>query len=206
VVVDGVEVARDGRGVVAIPLGRERQAIRVEEPRKPAIVEEVRVLVDAPGDVEDKVVYSTSANTTIVHTGERDALTRAPEPQTVLPDPLSLLVDAEGPFFGPADGEGVILIVSDATALATVGTRKVELEASRSRFKAQVIELGGAQLPVPAGARDAAPSLPAVVRLEPASYPLRIERRGFQPFATTVTIRPREYTLVAVRLAEERSE
>jgi hypothetical protein len=206
VLVDGLEVERDRDGVLRVPLAPGLQAIQVEEPRKPAIVEKVFVVADAPGRVEDRYLDATTANTAIVRTGEAGALTSAPEPQNVVPDPLELLADPQGPFFAPPEGEGLILISSDAAALATVGARRVDLEPRASRFKVAFVELGGAQVPVPAGMREAQPSLPAVVRLEAGgTYPIRVERRGFQPFQTSLTVRPREYTLLSVRLAEERA-
>src|SRR5438876_765991 len=96
-------------------------------------------------------------------------------------------------------------IVVDGREVERDGRGVLALEPLRSRFKASFVDFGGLQVPIVAGVREAAPSFPAVVHLEPGgTYPLRVERRGFQTFETTLTIRPREYTLVAVRLAEER--
>lgn len=187
IVVDGKRVARDPKGMIEIPLGAEKQVIRVEEPRKPAIVEEVHVLVDPRAEVEDAIVLASTANTTVVYTGEKGgSIAGRTAPVALFPDPLQLLRDPLGPYLGPAKGQGVILVASDAGANAYVGDAKVPLRPSR--------------------ADGTGPSLPEVVEVAPGEHAVRVEKIGAKPYEARAVVRAGEYTLLAVRLADATEE
>jgi hypothetical protein len=202
---NGSERPRDAKGVITVPLRGERQAtyideLRVAEPRKPAIFAEVTVLVEPRGDVEDHAVFSTTANTTIVYTGDRASIAGPTSPVDLLPDPLARLADPEGPYFGPGEGEGLVLVVSRASALAAVDRRPVPLRPTS--FVLPCDRVG--EFADKTGAPFDPPSYPAAVRLPAGRHALHVEKRGFQTFDGDVEVKAREYRLVFVRLAPER--
>lgn len=179
----GVEVRRDAEGALSIPLREERCVVRVEEPRKVPLVEELTVLVNPPAEVEDRIYFRSTANTTVVYTGEKGSITGPRSPVALFPDPLSLVRDAEGPFLLPSRGQGVALIVSDHGSLAAIDGRPVALR--------------------PSADRAGAPSLPSLVELWPGWHDLAVEKAGLRPFRERVLVRGGQYALVFVRLAPE---
>lgn len=191
---DGKGVDRDAQGNVDLPIVVtyeyfQEAKLRLEEPGKPPLVADVIVLVNPPKDVEDRLAFESKANTTVVYTGEKGGSIAGPtRPVSTYPDPLEQLVLEGGAPFGlPADGQGVVVVASDARARVKVAGGVVPLRGVRDE----------------PGAR----SLPVAVDVPPG--PVNVEmRRGASvtspPFATQVVVRPGEWRLIAVHLGEDR--
>jgi hypothetical protein len=203
VLVNDVEIARAPDGSIAVPLDTGHDVIRVEEPRKPALVEDLRVLCDAAPEIEDRVTEASCVNTVLVHAGERGAITRAPRPVSVWRDPLEYVGTASEPFFAPAEGEGVVLVVLDRQIdlstwsgpaddfgiVASAGPRTVTLTCERTIVSP--VEVRFAATP------------PLTIALEPGRYPLRVAARGFEACEAMVDVHAREWTVLGVRLGPE---
>ena len=187
--VDGsrIPVNPDGSTELRIPL-RERNVIRIEEPNKAAIVEEVTTLIDPASADEDRTVASSTANLTIVYTGEKGgSFSGLAKPVPLFEDPIDWIRDHGGPYFNPPKGQGILLAVSDHGARAAVDGRE------RPAFEPGA--LATAEKPI---------SRPLAIPLDPGVHTLVIRKVGLAPYAADVEVRPGEYTYVGVRLVPER--
>jgi hypothetical protein len=182
VMVDGVLLERGPDGRMALPAPHdETQELRIEEPGKASLTAVMRVLVDPPPSIEDQLMRRSGANTVIFYSeAERGGVFEVGvESAHVLPEPLALLRLARGPWFLPAEGQGVVIVGQPA------GTR---------------VQAGGAALiidPLP----DGSGARPLVVSLPEGEHEVRVEREGRAPFARTVSPEAGEYELLCVHLA-----
>jgi hypothetical protein len=186
--VDGksVSVNGDGPTKLEIPLAA-RNTIRVSEPLKATVVEDVTTLVNPPGDAEDRLFFNSSANTTIVHTGEKGAIAGPTDPQALFPDPIARLRDDRGPFFCPPFGQGILVTASDWRATVTVDGRfRYKLEAAADATK------------------ETPWSKPYAIELDAGRHTLEVARTGLRPYVVDVVVRTGEYVYEGVRLAPER--
>ncbi len=183
--IDGESFApnEDGPTRVELPVG-ERLIVRITEPRKPALVAEIWTLADPPAEVEDRVIFDSTANVLVVRTARAPGMTAAggAGPLALFEDPLARLRDpAGGPFFLPHDGEG-LLLACDAPDAA--------------------LRIDGAPARPPEGGLGH----PAPIPLRPGPHRVEVARPGRKPWSGEVTVRPREYQYLFVRLAKERVE
>jgi hypothetical protein len=186
--VDGqpVPVSPDGPTRFEVPV-RPQNRIRIDEPRKAAVVEETRTEIDPPGDVEDRLYFNSTANVVVVFTGEKGAIAARAGPQALFPDPISRLKDEHGPFFCPPYGQGVLVVSSDHGAVVTID----------KKFR-QKLE------PAPDATRDERWSRPQPIELDAGWHTVEVARTGLKPYVGDFLVRTGEYTLLGVRLADEK--
>lgn len=181
--------AATGPTRLEVPL-REKNVYRIIEPRKATVVQEMTVLVDPPAEVEDRVVFNSTANTTIVYTGEKGgSIAGSAGPQALFPDPIARLKDDRGPFFNPPYGQGVLLTCNDHRAIVTLDRDR------RFRFAFE---------PAADATADRPWSKPLAIELDAGPHVVEVARPGARPFVADVLVKTGEYTYLGVRLAEER--
>jgi hypothetical protein len=187
--VDGSSVPINEAGPTRFEIPcRERVVVRISEPRKPVVTAALTTLVDPPAEVEDRLVFDSSANTLAVHTGGPRGMTFAGAgTQAAFEDPLALFRDDRGPYFPPHEGQGIIVAANVPDALVVVdGDSPRRAEASLAR-----------------SARGC--SLPAAIALAPGTHAVAVMKTGFRAFSTRLEVLEGEYVFLGVRLAEERA-
>lgn len=196
--VGGVERDYERReGFYRFPLVPGRQTLEVSEPRKPLVSCELDVLVDPDPTIEDPLHFRSSANTIVVKTRTEGTAGAYDRDDLVLDaDPLACLRDEHGgPWFLPAEGEGLIVAMDRPGALVKVGKESATIRRAIPPMRE------GAPLP----ARPRA--VPVVFALVPGEQVLvSVTREGFLPFEHTYTCREGVYDLLCVRLAKEPGE
>lgn len=187
--VDGKSLSPNPTGPtrLEIPI-RAKNTIRISEPLKAAVVEEVQTLIDPPADAEDRLVFNSTANVTVVLTGEKGgAIARPTDPQALFPDPISRLKDDSGPFFNPPYGQGVLVATNDHRATVAVdGGKRRALERAAD------------------ATRDHPWSKPLAIELDAGRHTVEVKRAGLKPYVVDILVRTGEYVYQGVRLAEER--
>lgn len=181
--VDGRSVAIAAGGDITLPTPAKggSQELVLREGNKPLLVATLDVFVDLPPAQEDELLSKSLVNTIVVRTGGAGGLmAHMGRSVTVGGDPLSRLIDPDGPWFLPASGQGVVVVGAPLRSVVTVGdqVRQLELTSAITRQPK-----------------------PLVVVLEPGGARLRVECDGFAPLETLVGVVANRFELVDVRLA-----
>jgi len=188
------ELKRDEAGAIEVPIVVsyeyfQEAPVTLTEPDKPPLRADIVVLVNPPAGVEDRLVFETKANSTVVYVGEKGgSIAGATRPVSIFPDPLETLVGPDGGPFELARGaQGVVIVVSDWRATAVIAGLEIPFRPTKDRAATR--------------------SLPSFIEAPPGPLNVQVKRgQGVSapPFMTQVTVRPGEWRLLSVHLGEER--